>query len=139
MASVDMSMQLNASAQSVWSLIGGFDALPRWHPAVATSNEVKEAGRTLRHLGLQGGGTIVEALEQRDDGARRYSYRIVSGPLPVRNYRSELAVEEQGPDRCRVRWTSQFEPDGAPEPDAVEAIKGVYRAGLDSLKDRFGG
>jgi uncharacterized protein YndB with AHSA1/START domain len=138
MANVDMSVQLNAPAAKVWALIGGFDALPRWHPAVASSTAATEGGATLRRLDLHGGGTIVEALEHRDDGARRYSYTIRSGPLPVANYRSELSVEEQGAKRCRVHWSSRFEPDGVPEPEAVEAIRGVYRAGLDSLEKRFG-
>jgi hypothetical protein len=139
MAHVEMSVQLNAPAEQVWALIGGFDALPRWHPAVASSTAEQEGGRTLRRLALQGGGTIVEALEHHDAGARRYSYSILSSPLPVANYRSELSVEEQGPERCRVRWSSEFKPDGIPEQEAVATIRGVYKAGLDSLKGRFGG
>jgi hypothetical protein len=139
MANVDMSVQLDAPAAKVWALIGGFDALSRWHPAVASSPAATEGGTTLRRLGLHGGGTIVEALEHRDDGARRYSYTIRSGPLPVANYRSELSVEEQGAERCRVHWSSRFEPDGIPEPEAVATMRGVYAAGLDKLKERFGG
>lgn len=139
MANVEMSVQLNAPAEKVWALIGGFDALSRWHPAVAGSTAASEGGKTLRRLALHGGGTIIEALDHHDAGARRYSYTILSGPLPVANYRSELSVEEQGAERCRVRWSSQFSPDGVPEPEAVETIRGVYRAGLDSLRERFGG
>jgi hypothetical protein len=138
MANVDVSVQLNAAAEKVWALIGGFDTLARWHPAIASCSAATEGGKTQRRLGLHGGGTIIEALEHHDDGARRYTYAILSGPLPVLNYRSELSVEEQGPERCRVRWSSQFEPDGIPEPEAVETMRGVYRAGLDSLKEPFG-
>jgi hypothetical protein len=139
MANLEMSVQLNAPADKVWGLIGGFDALPRWHPAVATSGAAEEGGKTLRRLGLHGGGTIVESLEHHDAGARRYTYRILSGPLPVADYRAELSVDEQGGERCRVRWSSEFKPDGVPEPEAVETIRGVYKAGFDSLKERFGG
>jgi hypothetical protein len=63
----------------------------------------------------------------------------VSGPLPVIDYRSELCVEEHGSEHCLVRWSSRFEPDGIPEPEAVATMRGVYAAGLDSLKARFGG
>jgi hypothetical protein len=137
MAKVDMSISLAASADTVWELIGGFDALPTWHPAVAKSEQVQEGGRKLRRLSLQGGGEIVEALEDHDDKARRYSYTIVSGPLPVANYRSELSVRADGPRSCTVEWGSNFEPQG-PEAKAVGAIRGVYQAGFDSLKKRFG-
>jgi hypothetical protein len=139
MAKVDMSLTLNAPAQAVWDLIGGFNALSRWHPAVAKSEEVEDGGKTLRRLQLAGGGTIIEALERRDDRARSYSYTIVSGPLPVSGYRSELSVGESGPQRCTVHWSSNFEPAGAPEADAVKAIRGVYQAGFDALKKSFGG
>src|SRR5580704_16942853 len=62
MASVDMAIMLNAPAQKVWDLIGGFDALPRWLPPVAKSEERKEGDTTRRHLSLQGGGVIIEKL-----------------------------------------------------------------------------
>jgi hypothetical protein len=139
MANVEMSVELGAPAATVWDLIGGFDALERWHPAIERSPAMNEGGRTIRRLALQGGGTVVEALEHLDDGARRYSYTIVSGPLPVANYWSELCVEEHGAGRCLVRWSSRFEPDGIPEQEAVSTMRGVYAAGLDKLKERFGG
>ncbi len=139
MATVDMSVTLKASAQEVWELIGGFGSLAQWHPAVAKSKETKEAGATHRRLSLQGGGVIVERLERHDDRARPYSYIIVSGPLQVAGYRSELSVGEEGPQRCTVRWTSTFEPKRSPEAQAVGAISGVYQAGFDSLKGKFGG
>src|ERR1700676_2281807 len=138
MASVDMAITLNASAQRVWDLIGGFDALPRWLPPVATSEERKDGSATLRHLSLQGGGLVVERLERHDDHGRTYSYTIVSAPLPIAGYRAELSGSEEAPRRCGVHWSSHFEPKGASEADAVAAIRGVYQAGFDSLKGTFG-
>jgi hypothetical protein len=137
MAKVDMSVSLAAPAEKVWELIGGFNSLAQWHPAVAKSEEVQEGGCKLRRLSLEGGGEIVEALEGHDDGSRSYSYTIVSGPLPVANYRSELKVRDEGEQRCSVHWGSSFEPRGA-EAAAVQAIRGVYQAGFDSLKKQFG-
>jgi hypothetical protein len=121
MATVDVSVTLKASAQKVWELIGGFGSLAQSHPAVAKSEEIKEAGATHHRLSLQGGGVIVERLERHDDRAQAYSYTIVSGPLPVAGYRSELSVREEGPQSCTVRWTSTFEPKGRPEAQAVGA------------------
>jgi hypothetical protein len=139
MAVVDMSVSLKASAGKVWDLIGSFDALPAWHPAVATSEPASAGGRRQRRLGLKGGGEIVEGLERHDDKARLYAYTIDSGPLPVSGYRSELSVREAGPNACTVHWSSRFEPAGAPEAAAVDVVRGVYQAGFDALKQRFGG
>ncbi|HTZ78416.1 MAG TPA: SRPBCC family protein [Stellaceae bacterium] len=138
MAKVDMSLTLNAPAEKIWDVIGGFNALARWHPAVQRSEETAEGGKTRRKLSLAGGGEIIEELERRDDKTHAYSYRIVSGPLPVSGYRSELRVADQGGGRSTVHWSSTFEPSGA-EADAIAAVRGVYQAGFDSLKKQFGG
>ena len=37
MTKVSMSTKLNASADQVWSLIGGFNALPDWLPPIEKS------------------------------------------------------------------------------------------------------
>ena len=71
MAKVSMTTDLNASADQVWKLIGGFNALPDWHPAVEKS-ELTEEGQ-MRTLSIAGGGTIIEKLEKVDDGAHTYT------------------------------------------------------------------
>jgi len=139
MAKVDMSVRLNAPAEKVWNVIRGFDALPRWHPAIARSEESREGAKTVRKLTLQGGGEVVEELVQHDDGGRSYSYMILHSPMPVAGYRSELSVRDESPGHCTVRWSSTFEPTGASEADATAAIRGIYQAGFDSLRKMFGG
>jgi len=139
MAKVDMSVDLNATAEQVWNVVRGFNAMPSWHPAIARSEETHEAGKTRRRLTLHGGGEVVEELEQHSDGTRSVSYTIVSSPLPLSGYRSELSVRDAKPGKSTVRWSSTFEPSGGSEADATAAIRGVYQAGFDSLKKMFGG
>ena len=139
MAKVSMSVDLHESAEKVWDMIGGFNALPDWHPAVEKS-EIKGEGKgSIRTLHLMGGGTIEERLEQMDEEGRVYSYSIVSGPLPVANYKSTIRLHPAEGGKCRVEWESDFEAAGVPENDAVKAIQGVYQAGFDNLKKMFGG
>ena len=127
MATVDMSVSLNASAEQVWGVLRGFDAMPSWHP------------KTRRTLTLHGGGEIVEELVRHDDGGRSYSYTILHSPMPVAGYRSELSVRDESPGHCTVRWSSTFEPTAGSEADATAMIRGIYQAGFDSLKKMFGG
>lgn len=138
MAKVSSSTELPVSAKTVWAVIGNFNALPDWHPAVAKSELKKENGSTVRKLSLVGGGSIEEKLEQIDDKERRYTYSILSGPLPVSNYTATLKVRDSGKG-CSVEWSSEFEAKGAPENDAVAAISGIYEAGFENLKKMFGG
>lgn len=136
MAKVSMSTNLNVSADQVWKMIGGFNALPDWHPAIEKS-ELTEEGQT-RTLSLAGGGKIVEKLEKVDDDARTYTYSIVDSPLPVANYTSTIKVSGEG-DSSTIEWSSDFDPAGASDLDAMKAIEGIYQAGFDNLKKMFGG
>ena len=47
MTKVHVSTQLNAPAAEVWGLIGRWNALPDWHPAVLKS-ELSEDGKVRR-------------------------------------------------------------------------------------------
>ncbi|MEE9139796.1 MAG: SRPBCC family protein [Alphaproteobacteria bacterium] len=140
MVKVNLSTKLPVSTKQVWDLIGNFNALPDWHPAVERSEiEEEEGGRgVIRRLHLLGGGTVVERLERLDDSEHLYSYEILESPLPVADYHATLRVrEEEG--GCTVEWSSEFEPKGAPEQDAAAVIQGIFDAGLENLKKMFGG
>jgi hypothetical protein len=131
-----MTQDLAVSADRVWTLIGGFNALPAWHPAVERS-DLEDEGQK-RRLTLVGGGTIVEKLVERDDVARSYTYSIEESPLPLRNYLATLRVHERE-GGSTVEWSSVFEVAGGPEDDATKTVRGIYQSGFDSLEGRFGG
>ena len=137
MSDVSVKQDLPVPASVVWATIGNFNALPDWHPAVEKSDLEKKDGDTTRTLHLAGGGQIVEKLQKIDDKERLYTYSILSGPLPVANYTSTIRVIDKG-NTCTVEWSSSFEPSGAPETDAVAAIRGVYQAGFENLKRMYG-
>ena len=118
-------------------LVGQFNALPDWHPAI-TASKLEDGGK-IRRLSLFGGGEIVERLEQIEPGDRLYRYSIVSGPLPVANYTATLRVKD-GPDgKAVLEWSSEFDPSGASESDATAAVQDIYKMGFDNLRKMFGG
>ena len=138
MTKVSMKNELKVPADEVWKLIGGFNALPDWHPAVAESTTEGEGEGSVRRLSLAGGGTIIEKLESVNDDERRYSYSIVDSPLPVSNYKATISVREQGDGTATVvEWSSEFSPSGASESDAAKVIQGIYDAGFENLKKMF--
>lgn len=79
MTAVKLSQELPVPAQAVWSVIGGFNGLPDWHPAVEKSESKTEGGVKVRTLTLVGGGQIVERLEHASEQERSYTYSILSG------------------------------------------------------------
>ena len=138
MAKVKLDTKLPLAADAVWRSIGGFNALPSWHPAIASSEATGEGKGATRTLTLAGGGSIVERLEDADPARRSYRYSILSGPLPVADYLSELQVKDNGDGTSTVEWSSEFQPKGANEGEAVSVMQGVYQAGLDNLRKMFG-
>lgn len=135
MTEVNLSTYLSVSPEKVWELIGQFNALADWHPAVEKST--LEEGGTVRKLSLVGGGEIVEKLLPTDE-EHTYEYSIVSSPLPVMNYTGRIKVIKEG-DGAKVQWSSNFEPSGASENEAIDTVAGIYKAGFDNLKKMFGG
>ena len=136
MADIKLSATLPTAADDIWQLIGSFNALPDWHPAVEKSD--LEDGGKQRRLTLAGGGEIVERLEAHADEDYTYTYSIVSSPLPVANYRSTVKIIPKDDGTSEVQWLGSFEPIGA-ENDAVKTMQGIYQAGMDNLRKMFGG
>ncbi len=131
MAKVAMIEEFSASAERIWNVIGGFNSLPAWHPAVEHSE--LEADGKIRKVTLGDGTTIFEKLEHHSEEFRECSYSIVESPLPVVDYLATLKVSELG-EGSQVEWSGRFEPSGVPESEAVQLVEGLYRAGLDNLK-----
>ena len=119
-----------ATPDAVWKKIGDFCGIGTWHPAVEKC-ELSQGGK-VRTLSLKGGGTIVERLVSWNDKAHSYTYKIVSGPLPVRDYVSTIKVLPESSGSSIV-WTGNYKAKGASDADAQKTIDGVYKAGADAL------
>ncbi|WGY73105.1 SRPBCC family protein [Burkholderia cepacia] len=135
MAQANASIELPASAGTVWQLIGGFGSLPDWLSYIPAS-ELGEGGR-VRRLANPAGDAIVERLVAFDEAARSYTYAILEAPFPVVNYRSTLRVRENGPNASSVEWSGTFTPHGATDDDTVKLFRGIYEDGLAELAKRF--
>ncbi len=130
---VTESVRVNAPAADVWQLVGEFNDLKRWHPAVKISKQVSDQ----RYLTLQDDTEMVEQETARDDSGMSYSYRIVSSPLPVAAYNATISVMAVGASQSEVTWRSSFDAKGVSKAEAEATIRGVYRAGLDHLQQMY--
>ncbi|MCX5559791.1 SRPBCC family protein [Streptomyces sp. NBC_00038] len=132
MATTTASIDVPASPDRTWQLIGGFDSLPDWLPYIPTS-ELSEGGR-VRSLRAEDGGVIIERLEAFDNTARTYTYSILQAPFPVTGYLSTLTVHTvPGQDTARVEWSGTFTPNGVTDEEAIALFHGIYSDGLDAL------
>ena len=92
---VKETIEINASADKVWEVIGNFQDL-NWHPAIEkTEGEGGNDVGAKRTLTLGGGGVINELLNKYSAEKRSLSYEITEVDvkvLPVNNYSSTLSV-----------------------------------------------
>ncbi|MBL3961085.1 MULTISPECIES: SRPBCC family protein [Burkholderia] len=135
MAQAHAGIEIAASADTVWQLIGGFGALPDWLSYIPAS-ELSEGGR-VRRLANPAGDAIVERLVAFDEAERSYTYAILDAPFPVVNYRSTLRVRENGSNASKVEWSGTFTPHGATDDETVRLFRGIYEDGLAELAKRF--
>ena len=136
MATTTVSIEIPASVDQVWQLMGGFDSLPDWLPFIPKS-VVSEGGR-VRTLATSDGGTVIERLEAFDNRQRSYSYSIIQAPFPVVDYLSTIAVVATADNNItRVEWSGSFTPVNVSDADAEALFSGIYRDGLQALKNNF--
>jgi hypothetical protein len=135
MASTSVSRIVPASPDKVWSLIGGFDALPDWLPYIPESTAL-EGGR-VRRLTNPEGEVIIERLVDFNETERHYSYAILQAPFPVNGYVSTIRVHTvPGQENtAEVQWSGRFNPEGATEDEVVDLFTGIYRDGLEALHE----
>ena len=125
-----VTMTSSMSPDVLWKKVGDFCGIATWHPAIEKC--VLSADGKQRTLSVKGGGTVVEALEKWDDANRSYTYTILSGPLPVANYRSTISVGAD-PKGSALKWMGNFDAKGVPDADAKKTMDGIYEAGAKSL------
>jgi hypothetical protein len=118
----------------IWEIVSDFCSIKDWHPAVVDCQEGTEGGALVRTVSLKGGGKIKEKLLDSDDES--YSYEILESPLPVKNYKAKLWVEEdeRAPDRTVIHWDAEFDANGVSDAEAAKTIGDIFTAGLKGIK-----
>lgn len=134
MATASATIDIPASAEQVWQLIGGFNSLPDWLPFIPNS-ELSEGGR-VRTLQTADGGVVVERLETFDNAGKTYSYSILQAPFPATDYLATIRVEAQG-QGAKVTWSGRFKAKGVSEEEVVALFSGIYQGGLEALRANY--
>ncbi|MGB5833560.1 MAG: SRPBCC family protein [Thiohalocapsa sp.] len=143
---VIVTKEIAAPPEKVWAMVGDFQDMG-WHPAVAkTEGDGGSDPGATRRLTLNGGDVVQEKLEKYDADSRSFFYRITDvdvAVFPVSNYSSWVSVEPAD-NGSVVTWKGAFYrgyPNNDPPPEvndqaAVDAVTGLYEAGLDNVKQR---
>ena len=132
-----ISVPIATNADSLWRKIGAFGAIGTWHPLLEKVESEGEHEGSRRTAKATDGSRQVERLQEAKPNERRYRYSIESTGMPIKNYVSELRVDDDGAGMSKVTWSGDFDVTGD-DPSVVKTIEDFYKAGLDSLKTRYG-
>ncbi|RAS85827.1 SRPBCC family protein [Priestia endophytica] len=136
MAHTTSIIKISASPDQVWKLIGGFNSLPDWLPAISSS-ELSEGGR-VRHLTDRNGEEIVERLEVFNNKERCYTYSIIRSSFPVTDYQATIHVrKDTDSETSLVEWSGRFTSVGVSDEEATNLFHGMYEANLKALEQAF--
>lgn len=144
MIKVYRSAIINASADRVWKLVRDFNGLPKWHPAIGTSEiegglPADRVGCVRRFTLAKDGGLLRETLLTLSDSARELTYNIVVSPMPVANY---VATMRCTPitvgNRTFAEWWAEFDVTSGPEQVTVADIgDNVFVAGFAAMNRKL--
>lgn len=137
--SVEKQVTVNASPETTWKMVGHYDHMDVWHPAVVMSNvtgDAREPG-TVRVLTLADGAKFTEVLLRHSDRDLSYTYKITESPLPIADYEATLSVTTAPAGKAVMTWASTFNPKDVSDERAIEVISGVYTTGLAHVARHF--
>ena len=133
---VVQSVDLAASPERVWALIGPFGGIGAWHPLVAAITVTGKGDGQLRTIETIDGMQIIERLEATDNSRRTYHYTMISG-VPAAHYIGTLDVKPKATGSV-VEWRVQYIADGQPSVIVNAINTSLLKTGLASLQKRFG-
>lgn len=136
-ANLTRSIEINETPSAVWSVIGSFCAIKDWLPPVGACIEDGKSPPTRTLVTKDGKASFVETQTARNEKEYSYSYAFVSSPLPVTHYKSTIRVTAKGDGVSIVTWTGTYTPDSGKEKEAIDALIGVYEAGLAGIHAKF--
>jgi carbon monoxide dehydrogenase subunit G len=118
------AIDIDASADDVWAVIGDFGGIGDWMPGV-DSCRVEGDDRILETMGLE----ITERLVAKDDAGRVLTYSITNG-APVESHQAVITVNPAG-SSSHVTWDIDATPD-----EMTEVMATIYQQSLEALKTR---
>ncbi|MBD9372007.1 DUF4331 family protein [Rhizobium sp. ARZ01] len=131
---ITRSVDLAASPQDVWAVIGQFGG--PWHPLFATIRTTGTGIGQLRRVEMIDGKTIVDRLAHIDESQRSLTYTLVSG-FPAAQHEATLEVRPKGAGST-VTWRVKYRPEEGSGLLVSTIVSTLLSVGLDSLKTRFG-
>jgi carbon monoxide dehydrogenase subunit G len=122
MGKATVDIDIKASPDKVWAVVGDFGGLGKWLPGVDSCRQEGD-DRFLEMMGMN----ITEHLVKKDDAGKQIVYAITDG-VPVERHQATITVLPAG-DGSKVTW--EVDTDDA----MTDMMSQIYQQGLVALKE----
>ena len=125
MASIQIESPVAVSADTAWGALRQVGRADKLFAPVLDAADIHGEMRTVH---FANGPLLHERIIDVDESSRRVAYSVLDSP-GLTYHHASMQIVEDGPQRCRFVWTTDFLPA-----DAAPAIRPVIEAGTKALK-----
>ena len=132
------SEEVPLSADTVWKVIGDFDDIRKWAPAVmATRSEQTPEGKVRTLTMPPEGREVRELLHAQVEYS--YTYKFIGETPSARNYFGTVSVVPVSAESSRIELKSEFDAGaGLTDEEAVANMTKGVRGNLKAMKRALG-
>lgn len=131
MPHVTNTIEINASPERVWSVLGDLTATRDWLPGVVSAS----LDGSTRVCVMADGTQIHERISDHSDEQRSYRFHHLRTPLPVRDLHGSFTVVGGTSGGAVVTLDTDFEPvDHTAAAELTPMIEGAFGQSLESLR-----
>ena len=140
-------IEINATPDKVWSVIGDFCSIKDWHPTVTDcSSDKGNEPDSVRVITLEDGEQITEILARHEPDKFMIQHYMEAGQelksYPITTHGLTITISDNGKGGSTVKWKGAFYrfyqgPNPPPELSdvtATEKLTVFYRTGLENIK-----
>lgn len=133
-AKVAVEHDFDVDADMAWKKLGRFCSIAQWQSLVASCAIEERADGMYRIVVMKNDSAFTERLEEYSFGNRSFAYTIKSGPLPIRDYRSEFRLVPSGETQTRLVWKAWYTvPEGGDEQKIASDLRSLFGNGIKGM------
>lgn len=107
---IESLVEINATAEATWGVVGDFGGFQRFIPALEHIQMTGDGLGRVRHKTFKDGNFAIEQLNSYDAVGMSMTWTLIHTSLPVGNMWAAMQVAGTVPGSCRAIWTIQAEP-----------------------------
>lgn len=123
-------------ADKTWARLGRYCSIAEWQSLVAGCVVDERRDGIYRTVVMRNDTAYIERLERYSNEERRLAYSILSGPLPVQRYVSELQVLPVDEKHARLVWQAWYDaPASSDQATSVaKDLTALFRNGIQGME-----